>query len=87
MSLKEDQFITQPAAKLALAAPQEWANFLTAVRKLEEFQRGLLVQAPLEELQKSQGRAQALNGIANLLEDAVKAAAVMNNRQPVRPRN
>lgn len=78
---KEDLGLTPPAARLARAAPNEWKEFVIAFRKYADQQRDYCVQATLDELQRTQGRAQATGVIATLLDDAVTAADRMSARQ------
>lgn len=76
-----DDDLTTPAASLARRAPQEWNEFIAAFRKYAERRRDEMMRAPNEELQRSQGRAQACSVLVPLLEDAVKAADRVNSRQ------
>lgn len=70
----EDKDLSPAAARLARAAPREWAEFKAAYRKYADSQRDLLVRATLEELQRSQGRAQQCANEAALFDEAVNAA-------------
>lgn len=74
MSFAVDKDLTVPAARLALAAPREWKEFLAAFQKFAEARRDQLVQASLDELQRTQGRAQQCNLLVALLNDAIEAA-------------
>jgi len=73
-ALKEDEFVSPAAGRLALAAPAEWAEFKTAFTKYANSKLKQLAESSLEELQRSQGRAQQCNTLALLFEDAVNAA-------------
>lgn len=70
----QDPILSIPAAALARRAPEEWRAFLTAFKQYADAQRENLVRSSLDELQRSQGRAQNCSQLYTLLEDAVQAA-------------
>ena len=84
--IAEDKDLTPAAASLSRAAPQEWEQFKAAFKRFADRKRDDIVYASLDELQKSQGRAQACHAVTQLLDDAGKAAERMSDRT-VRPRN
>jgi hypothetical protein len=86
VSVAEDKDLSPAAASLARAAPREWIEFKAAMDKYAARQRENLMNTSLDELQRSQGRAQACNTVALLMADAEKAAERISERL-VRPRN
>lgn len=76
----EDSDLTHAAARLARAAPREWEEFKIGFRKYADTKRDQLVTSDLNELQKSQGRAQACHMLVLLFGDAVKASDLMAER-------
>ena len=72
--VSEDKILSVPMARLAMSAPREWDEFKAAFRKYSEAQRDLLVQSPIEGLQRIQGMALQCSQLMALFEDAVKAA-------------
>jgi hypothetical protein len=81
MSLAEDKDLTEPAARLARSAPGEWREFLEAFRKYTDARKDNCVLAQLDELQRSQGRAQQCVQLVALLSDAIKSADRMHERK------
>jgi len=80
MSAVEDQDLSPAAARLARAAPREWEEFKLAFKKYADKTKDHCVQAQLDELQKSQGRAQQTAKLAVLFDDAVNAADRISER-------
>lgn len=78
--IHEDQDLSPAAATLARRAPEEWKQFKAAMVRYAQRKREELMGASLDELQKSQGRAQACNAVALLLADAEKAADRISER-------
>ena len=74
MKFAEDKDLTEPAARLALAAPRQWDEFRAAFKKFADARRDLLVQASPDEVLKVQGRAQQCTLLVALFDDAVNAA-------------
>jgi hypothetical protein len=66
--------LTQKAAVLARAAPVEWRAFLAELTNYFEGKKTEMLQAPVIELTKAQGRAQGIMLLLDLLNDAVKSA-------------
>jgi len=69
-----DKDLTMPAARLALAAPREWKEFVDAMKAYTDTRRDLLVQAPQDTVLKAQGQALQCGQLHTLLNDAVNAA-------------
>lgn len=82
----EDKDLSPAAAQMARAAPQEWEQFKAATKKYAERKRDAMMAASLDELQRSQGRAQEATSFAMILDDAERAASIMSDRV-VKPRN
>ena len=74
MTVAEDADLSPVLARLSQAAPAEWKEFKAAFRKYADKKRDALVRASLDELQKSQGRAQECAHLIALHDDAVTAA-------------
>lgn len=77
----EDENLSPAAATLARIAPEAWKQFKVAMVRYAEKKREELMSTSLDELQRSQGRAQACNAIANILADAEKAAERISARR------
>ena len=80
----EDPDISPAAAELARSAPEAWARFKDAYKRYAERVRDDLLKASLDELQKSQGRAQQCAREIALLDDAVNAADRIRARRDTR---
>lgn len=78
--IHEDKILSEPAARLARAAPREWKEFLEAYREYADVQRDSMLNAPHQELHTSQGWARHASKLNLLLDDAVKAADAMSQR-------
>jgi hypothetical protein len=76
----ENLILSVPAAALMRAAPVEWATFKEALKRYADEQRDNLVRASLDELQRSQGRAQQCSQLVALFEDAGIAADRISER-------
>lgn len=59
--------LPKKVATLAGAAPQEWKAFLVELAAYFEEKKTEMLQAPVSELQKAQGRAQGLMLLLDLL--------------------
>jgi hypothetical protein len=70
----QDEKLTLAAAALARAAPNAWQEFLVALKAYADRRKDECVQSSLEELQRTQGRAQLAASLFDLLGDAVKDA-------------
>jgi hypothetical protein len=66
--------LTIKAATLAGAAPQEWRAFLAELSAYFTTKQDELLKAPVTELQKAQGRAQAIAILLDQLQGAVQGA-------------
>ena len=66
--------LVKKAAALSRAAPREWAQFVEEFDAYSEIVRGQCIQAPLEDLQRAQGRAQHATAVCKFLENAVSTA-------------
>jgi hypothetical protein len=64
--------LTQKAAVLARAAPVEWRAFLAELTNYFEGKKTEMLQAPVGELEKAQGRAQGVMLLLDVMSDAVK---------------
>lgn len=84
MSTASDE-LSVAAAQLARAAPQQWDNFKAVHRRFADRYRDQLVKADLNELQKSQGRAQQCALYVALFDDAVNAADRLSERAARKP--
>jgi hypothetical protein len=62
------------AADLARSSPNRWAEFVAAFRAYGDVAKDECVKAPLDELQRAQGRAQSTASMVTLLEGVVKTA-------------
>jgi hypothetical protein len=82
----EDKDLTTPAARLAMAAPNEWKAFLAAFKAYSDGKRDQLVQSTVEELQRAQGRAQAVVSLHGTLSNAVEDANQIADRKAAAPR-
>jgi hypothetical protein len=85
MSLAADKDLTTPAARLALAAPREWDEFMKGVMAHADTRRHELVNASLEEMPRAQGRAQEAALLAGFFRDAIAAANGFANRPKQKP--
>lgn len=70
----QDDKLTLVAAELARAVPNRWQEFLTAFKAYAEARKDECVKASLEELPRSQGRAQNAASLFDLFSNAVKNA-------------
>jgi hypothetical protein len=70
----KDSILTVPAARLALAAPREWEEFLKAFAAASAERANQLVNSSLEEMPRAQGRAQQCNLHLATLTNCVKDA-------------
>jgi len=74
----EDKNLTEPAARLALALPNEWKSFIDAFERYATEQLIKMTTADLPELARAQGRAQLaaalLGTLSHAVQDANKAA-------------
>jgi hypothetical protein len=77
----EDKDLTTPAARLAMAAPNEWKAFLAAFKAYSDGKRDQLVASTLEELQRAQGRAQGISSLHGTLSNAVEDANKVADRK------
>jgi hypothetical protein len=68
-------------AALARRAPQEWQEFLSAVRTYTEAARTVCVQAPAAELPAMQGRAQQSMAFLQMFETALVTADRIERKQ------
>lgn len=62
------------AARLARTAPESWKQFLGALSDFSSQQITLCIQSPLEELPRTQGRAQATARLYGLMADCLASA-------------
>jgi hypothetical protein len=67
--------LTIKASALARAAPIEWRAFLAELNVYFEEKKTEMLRAPVAELEKAQGRAQAVMLFIDLLNGAVKDTA------------
>lgn len=81
----EDKDLTTPAARLAMAAPEEWKAFLAAFKAHCDAKRDQLVNASLDEMQRAQGRAQHAASLHGTLSHAVEDANAMADRKAAAP--
>lgn len=75
----EDE-LTLRAAALARAAPVSWGEFLAAFAAYADRRKTECIQAPIEELQRTQGRAQQAASLVTLFGEAVKNADRLSNQ-------
>lgn len=66
--------LTLKAAELARWSPDGWAGFVAAFRSYTDNVRDQCVASTLEDLQRTQGRAQQCKALADLFGNAVTAA-------------
>lgn len=62
------------AAALARAAPVQWREFLAELAVFANAKKDECIQAPIEVLQITQGRAQQVASLVTLFNNAVKDA-------------
>jgi hypothetical protein len=72
--------LTVKAAILARAAPHEWRAFLAELAVHTAEVKDNLVKAPIEEIQRAQGRAQQCASLLTLLSGAVNNADRITDR-------
>jgi hypothetical protein len=72
VTLEEDLILS--AARLARVAPENWKQFLGALSSYSSQQITNCVQSSLEELPRSQGRAQATARLYGILADCLASA-------------
>ena len=65
------------AAILARNAPEQWRDFVEALRKHNEVHRDNLVKSPMNELPVNQGRAQMATNLLGMLATCVETADKM----------
>jgi ribosomal protein RSM22 (predicted rRNA methylase) len=80
-----DRDLIFAAAHLAQRAPQEWAQFLSALVAYTDERRDECIQSPPAMLQVTQGRAQACATLRKLLADSVKTAVAIETKQAQKP--
>lgn len=66
--------LTLKAAALARAAPHQWREFLAELTVYANTKKDECIQAPVEVLQVTQGRAQQIASLVTLFNNAVKDA-------------
>ena len=76
----EDQ-LTMRAAELARSSPENWMRFLESFEQCAARAYEKCVQSTLEELPRSQGRAQAAAHIHGLFRDCLASAAKIEGRK------
>jgi len=72
--------LIERSAALARTSPNSWAEFIEALEAYSNEQRNILVQSPLDVLQVTQGRAQAVSQLLELLRDCVRRADKRENK-------
>jgi histidine ammonia-lyase len=73
------------AASVAHRAPQEWAQFISALTAYANDRRDECIRSPLDMLQVTQGRAQASAVLRDLLADCVNEANKIETKQNQKP--
>ena len=79
--MKSDTDLIKAAARVARNAPESWETFLVALSAYSITATTQCIQSPLEELQRTQGRAQATARLYGLLVDCIKRADEIESRQ------
>jgi hypothetical protein len=65
--LKTEIPLAQAAARLARTSPESWGQFVSAFEAFTAETTTQCVQSPIDELQRNQGRAQAITRLQNTL--------------------
>lgn len=81
-----DRNLVLSAAAIAHRAPQEWAQFISALHAYVDVRRDECIRSSLDMLQVTQGRAQASAALRDLLADAVNTANKLETKQNQKPR-
>ena len=69
------------AARVARRSPEEWADFISALRAYTDVKRTECIQSPPTTLAVAQGRAQACVQLFDHLSDCTKAANQIETKQ------
>ena len=80
-----DKDLIFSAARVSFRAPQEWAQFVSALKAYADERSAECVRSPIDMLQVTQGRAQASRDFFDLLSTAVAQAQKIETRQNQRP--
>jgi hypothetical protein len=75
-----DRDLILKAANLARRAPQDWEQFIGALKIYTDIRRDQCVSSPVDTLQVAQGRAQQSASLLRLLEECVKTADQMTEK-------
>ncbi|RZN09641.1 hypothetical protein CWO91_16570 [Bradyrhizobium genosp. SA-3] len=73
------------AAQLAYRAPQEFAQFVSALSLYAEKRRDELLECPPDTLTLNQGRAKACAHIRDTIANATRTAEAIQQKQAQRP--
>lgn len=65
--MQPKETLTMAAAQLAVLVPDQWREFMQALSGLQAHMTGQLVVSQLDELQRNQGRVQAMASLNDLL--------------------
>jgi hypothetical protein len=69
-----DLELTMPAARLAMAAPREWTEFVEGFKKYADGALQRMMQGQPDTILRLQGMAQQCSQLVPLLQDAVQTA-------------
>ena len=76
-----DRDLILKSAAVARRSHQEWSDFLAALKSYTDTKRDQCVSSPVDTLQVAQGRAQQCVALLRLLEDCVKTADQITEKQ------
>lgn len=87
MSAETDKNLIFAAAHLSHRAPQEWAQFISAMTAYADARRDECIRSSLDMLQVTQGRAQASRDLRDTLAGANATAQKLEtkNQRPRQP--
>lgn len=76
-----EQTLILAAARLARTAPESWKQFLGALSDFSSQQITLCIQSSLEELPRSQGRAQATARLYGIMAECLASADKLEGKR------
>lgn len=79
--MNADEKLIMSTVVLKRSAPKEWAEFVGEFRSFVERTRDRCVMCSLEDLQRTQGRAQGAKALLELFDNAENTAASIEKRR------